>query len=132
MEISEQLNQLSELQAQRELAGKAKQVLLDNVLALTNEQKENIRDIEDEFALPLAGLDMKILDLTKKIKDAVLVSGATEFGTSLMAVWSKGQTKWETKILEKLVQTYPSIQQARKDGDPSVAIKIVKEKEQHG
>jgi hypothetical protein len=124
-ETTEQkLNALAEYQAQRDLIDMYKQDAIN--AAFPAEVKQALADIEAEFANKAAAVNANIEELTKQIKDDILVYQTTVKGTYLQAVWSKGRTTWDTKELEKLTYQYPSVLRCMKTGEPSVAIKAVK------
>ncbi len=121
MTIEEKLNRLAELQASRTVVSLEKQSLIDQVL--TPEIKARIEEIDAEFAPTLEAIDTGIVALEAEIKTAVIVNGETVKGKHLQAVFIKGRTSWDAKMLEGLAIAIPQILQARSIGAPSVTIR---------
>lgn len=119
--IQEKLNRLAELQASRTVVDLEKQALIDQVL--TPEIKARIEEIEAEFAPTLDAIDTGIVALEAEIKTAVIVHGETVKGKNFQAVFIKGRTSWDAKMLEGLAIAIPQILQARSIGAPSVTIR---------
>jgi hypothetical protein len=72
----------------------------------------------------------KLKSLEDEVKEQVLNTGSTLKGNVVMAVYRKGSVKWDAKHLERLANEFPRILEAREEGKPSVAIQIIKTKEQ--
>jgi hypothetical protein len=123
MSEKELLDHLAELQAQRTLAELDKQVLIDSVL--TPEIKAKLSDIDAEFADKVEVVDARIAEATNNIKQAIIRLGETVKGEHLQAVYMKGRVSWDTKTLDGLAIVMPQLNQARKEGEPSVSIRKV-------
>lgn len=123
-DIVEQLDKLAELKAQVDVLKFKKQELIDSVL--TPEIKQQVKDIEDEFAPEFESLNQTLSSVEKKIKEDVVQAGETVKGNFLMAVFSKGRVSWDTKGLNGVLAVYPQLEQFRKQGDPSVSIRSIK------
>ncbi|MHB0967418.1 MAG: hypothetical protein ACYC36_13295 [Bellilinea sp.] len=123
MNAVEMLDKLAELQAQRTLIELDKQKAVESVM--TPEIKQQLADIEAEFATKYEGVDANIAELEAQIKDAVIENGASVKGSFLHAVYSKGRVSWDSRKLEGLMMVIPQLAEARKEGDPSVAIRKI-------
>ena len=110
--IAQMLDELAELQQKR------------TELALPF--RSEIAAIQDELDTVCAELDMNIQNMEGTIKVRVLSWGETVKGKSLMGVYSKGRTSWDTKALEGACAIYPGLEKLKKVGEPSVSIRTVK------
>ena len=99
-----------------------KQALIDSVL--TPEIKEKLNEIEAEFAPKIEELNQRNQALIDTIKGEVLAAGQTISGKYHQAVYVKGRVSWNTKALDGYVAAHPELAQFRKEGDPSVTIKV--------
>jgi len=120
-EIKKLLDELADLQCQRELIDLRKQETINNIL--TPAIKQQIEDIEVEFACQYPAVDEKITTLTAQVKEAVIAQGETVNGEHLQAVFLKGRVSWDNSKLDGMMALIPQLSEARKVGDPSVAIK---------
>jgi Ni,Fe-hydrogenase III component G len=121
--ISEKLDQLAELQFQRDVMGIKKQELVNAIL--TPEIKAKLAEIEAEFSGQVEEVDQKISRLTEQIKINVLQEGVSVKGHYLHAVYQKGRVSWDTKKLEGLMMVIPQVSEARREGEPSVSIRKI-------
>lgn len=121
MDIREKLNRLAELEAQADVLRLHFQGLRDAVL--TQEQREQLADIDAEQQTALDAIKGGIDSLTAEIKAEVVGMGATVKGDHLQAVWTKGRVSWDTKALDGYAAGHPELLPFRKEGDPSVSIR---------
>lgn len=121
--IEQMLDQLAEYQAQRTLIELDKQKAVESIM--TPEIKQQLADIETEFASKYEGVDANIADLTEKVKQAVIENGASVKGSFLHAVYSKGRVSWDSRKLDGLMIAIPQLAEARNEGDPSVSIRKI-------
>jgi hypothetical protein len=124
------LQVLAGLRAERDTLELAKTQEIQRIL--TEEQREQIIDIENVYRLRKGDLAVSIKELEDKIKDAVILVGKTIKGSLLQVVWNKGRVTWKAKDLEEflednpeLVKQYPDILKCRKQGDSFGAIRKV-------
>ena len=90
------------------------------------EVKQALSEIDEEFE-PLEREAQKELDDAQfEVVKAVLERGDTIRGSTHIAVYRKPSVTWDTSLLEKLSKKYPEIDLARKEGRPSVAIRLIK------
>ena len=93
---------------------------------IPEEIKQALCEIDEEFE-PLEMQAQKDLqDAQAEVIKSVLELGQSIKGSTHMAVYRKPSISWNTEILEKLCKKYPEIELAKKEGAPSVAIRLVK------
>mgnify|MGYP003421757813 CR=1 FL=1 len=124
IEIKQKLDRLAEYQAQKDAAMLAKQELIDAVY--TAEIKSRMAEIEAEFEGKTEGVNANIATLEAEIKAAVVEHGASVKGAVYHAVFSKGRVSWDTKSLDGYAAAHPELMTFRKEGDPSVSLRIAK------
>jgi hypothetical protein len=122
--IIEKLDQLGELQAQKDLLEIKKQELIDSVL--TPEIKQQLQDIEEETWPEFEAIAEKQSALTDEIKDSVLDAGESIKGAVYHAVWVKGRVSWNDKALMQYLEMHPELAYLRTVGNPSVSIRKAK------
>lgn len=123
MDTIEKLNRLAELEAQADVLRLHFQDLRDSVL--TQEQREQLADIDAEQQTALEALKGGIDSLTAEIKAEVAAAGATVKADRLQAVYARGRVSWDTKALDGYAAGHPEVLPFRKEGDPSVSIRKV-------
>ena len=124
IEIKQKLDQLAEFQSQRGVAMLEKQALLDEIY--TAEIKARMAEIEAEFATKTEGVAANIAALEAEIKRAVVAHGASVKGSVFHAVFAKGRVSWDTKSLDGYATAHPELLAFRKEGEPSVSIRVAK------
>ena len=124
MNAKEVLDQYSDMVIMLDDLRVQKERLIDSVL--TPEIKEKLQEIEAEFAPKFDALEEKKSEFEAEVKSLVAQGGATVRGSTHMAVYSKPRTSWDTKMLEGLMMVIPQIADARKIGNPSVSIRVLK------
>lgn len=65
--------------------------------------------------------------LEKKTKELVVAHGSTVKGRFAQAVYTKGRVSWDDKGLSSLMEEVPVLRHFRKEGEPSVSIRVVKQ-----
>ncbi len=68
----------------------------------------------------------RIVALEAEIRQDVLTFGKSVKGAHLHAVFSQGRVTWDTKGLDRFALSHPEVVRFRKQGAPSVALRIVK------
>lgn len=121
MDTITKLNKLAELYSQKDVIALQKQELVDNIL--TPEIKAQIEDVNIEFADKLSAIDDTAGLLEAEIRAEVIQAGDTIKGDHMMAVFNKPRVSWDTKKLDGMIALIPQIAVARKEGEPSVAIR---------
>lgn len=124
MNAKEVLDQYSDIVIMLDDLRVQKERLIDSVL--TPEIKEKLQEIEAEFAPKFDALEEKKGEFEVEVKNLVAQGGETVRGSTHMAVYSKPRISWDTKMLEGLMMVIPQIADARKIGDPSVSIRVLK------
>jgi hypothetical protein len=122
-EISQQIDQLANFQAQRDVLELEKQALIDQLIP--PEIKARLEEIEAEFGDKRQAVDEKITELEGEIKEQVLRNGASVKGTFLRVVYHTGRITWDTKSLDAYARARPEILGFRKQGEPFVSIQKV-------
>ena len=123
-EIKLKLDQLAEFQSQRDVAMLEKQRLFDEVYSA--EIKQRMAEIEAEFAGKTEAVNENIDSLEAEIKQAIIAHGASVKGSVFHAVFAKGRVSWDTKSLEGYATAHPELLTFRKEGEPSVSIRVAK------
>lgn len=123
-QIKEKLDQLADYQSQRDIAMLEKQRLLDEVYSA--EIKARMAEIEAEFSGKTEVVNDNIAALESEIKQAIIEHGASVKGSVYHAVFAKGRVSWDTKSLEGYATAHPELLTFRKEGEPSVSIRIAK------
>ncbi len=93
--------------------------------AIEAEAKEQKAALELEYTGKGEAVDANISDLEEKIKEAVKTGGQSVKGRYLQAVWSKPRVTWDTTRLDAFASVHPEILPFRKEGEPSVSIRIL-------
>jgi len=101
-----------------------KQAVIDTIL--TPEIKQQLADVDAEFAPTIDKLNLDLSIKESELKGAVVQEGQTVKGTTHMAVFSKGRVSWDTKMLDGLSLVIPQLANAKTVGSPSVSIRLVK------
>ena len=118
--IANQLDQLANFMAQRDVLNLQKKELIDQVL--TPEIRARLEEIEAEFAGKLEGAEANIAALEEEIRQTALQHGASVRGAFLRVVWHKGRVSWDTQSLDRYAQAHPEVGAFRKQGEPYVSI----------
>lgn len=118
METEEIINLLNEL-----AVIKAEQEVQQNVYNARS--RELLIELDAEFQPLLTDLQTRFTALRSEIEEAILAHGKSVKGGKLQAVYSKGRTTWDGKLLEGLALAFPQLENARKVGQPSVSIREV-------
>lgn len=127
--ITEELNELAELESHLELLESQKQEHHD--LILTPEIVAKLNDIENEFNDKKNVVNNSIQTLRDRIKERVGDYKNSIKGSDFHAVWRKGSVRWDSTGLEEYAKTHPEILQFRIEGKSSVAISPIKKKEKN-
>ena len=123
-QIKEMLDKLADFQSQRDIAMMEKQRLLDEVYSA--EIKSRMAEIEAEFADQTEAVSSNIVALESEIKQAIIEHGASVKGSVYHGVFAKGRVSWDTKSLDGYATAHPELLTFRKEGEPSVSIRIAK------
>lgn len=122
MSAQDYLNEYSDNLAGIDYLNARKQAKIDEVL--TPEIKAKLAEIEAEFAPKIDDLTARNQALIDTIKGEVLLTAQTLSGQYHQAVYMKGRVSWDTKALDGYASAHPEIAQFRKEGAPSVSIRV--------
>jgi len=122
--IQAALDRLAEYQAQAAALRLRKQELIDGIL--TSEIRKHIADIEAEFLPSEQECSQRMSETEAEVRTAVLAHGGSVKGAHLQAVWMKGRVSWDTKAIDGYAMNHPELFTFRKEGEPSVSIRIWK------
>ena len=145
MNIPELLDQLAEYRSQRDTLALEKTDLEKKIeadrlkkifelfppevqkalAAIEAEAKEQKAALDLEYVGKGEAVDANITGLEEKIKEAVQAGGQSVKGRYLQAVWSKPRVTWDTRQLDEFASAHPEILPFRKEGKPSVSIRIL-------
>ena len=123
IQIKAKLDELADLRAQIDVLALQKQDVIDTVF--TAEIKGILAAIDAEFAGKAEEATTKANALEAELKAAVIAHGATVKSTFYQAVWVKGKTSWESKLLDGYMLAHPEISACRKVGEPSCTLRKV-------
>ena len=123
MGITDKLEQLAEIKAQKDVLQIQYNELRAKILA---QVQEELNALEAEFSDPMAQIAAVEAKLDAEIRAEVLTGGVTIKSERLQAVFMKPRVTWDTSALDALVDVFPMIGEHRKIGQPSVAIRNVK------
>ena len=107
---------------------------MNEEITITIEEKLNsladlklmLKEKENAFENENADLKQTIKDLEKEISEVVLNEGQTIKTEFISAVWNKGKTTWDGKLLEGYAVAHPEILAARRFGEPTVSFRMAK------
>jgi hypothetical protein len=123
--IKQSLDRLADMRAQMDTINLHYNELRDRLLS--PELKAELDAIEAERISALDAAQEGIEHLSEAVKRLVISQGRTVRGRYLQAVWHKPRVTWETKALDGYAAAHPEIKKFRKQGQPSVSIRYLKE-----
>ena len=123
-DIVAKLNELSEIQSAVDVARVDYEAKRAEILRSIQAELDAL---DAEFDPLFEASRERCAVLTEEIKQAVVQNGASIKGAHLHAVYTKGRITWDTKGLDKFAVAHPEVMVYRKQGEPSVALRNVKE-----
>ncbi len=123
IDIRKFLDVLGELYAQRDVIRLEKRTLLDSIL--TPEIRQQIADIEAEYAPRSEELEARLSERETAVKRVILAFGDSVKGERLHAVYARGRVSWDTKRLDGYLVAHPELDAFRFVGEPSVSIRKI-------
>jgi len=120
-QIRGQLEALAELMAQEDAIRLQKEALKATVL--TDEIRQQLADIDLEFASQEEAVSELIATTRTEVMAAVLTHGASVKAERMQAVWSKPRTKWDTPGLLGFAQAHPEVATFMSVGKASVSLR---------
>lgn len=122
MDIIEKLDHLADFRSQMD------SIVLQETeaikAAIPEELRKTLENIELEYSGREEAVSELVTELEKEIKAYVLINRASVKGTYLHAVLNKGRVSWDTKALDGYMVAHPELEQLRKQGKPSVTIRL--------
>ena len=82
-------------------------------------------EIEAEFAGKSEAVDENIRKLTEEIKAEIVTLKKSVKGNHFHAVYMAGRITWNTDMMEGWRETFPFLEKARKEGNPSVTLRRI-------
>lgn len=89
--------------------------------------KTEYKALEDSFKKDNAEMESNIKDLEAEIKQEVLKMQKSVKGEGIDVIYCKGKTSWDGKLLAGYAVAHPEILAAKKEGQPTVSFKLIKE-----
>lgn len=131
MNASELLARLEDLEAQgdlikAEMAGAKAEIQAKINALIPPELLAELEAIDAEFDPLLKAWSEGMASLEAELKEAVILTGETVKGESIMAVYSPGRQAWDTKGLTRYAKDNPEVMRFYQPGKPSVAIRRAK------
>ena len=123
-DIVSKLNELSDVQSAVDVARADYEAKRAEILRTIQAELDAL---DAEFDPLFEASRERCAALTEEIKQAVVQSGASVKGAHLHAVYIKGRVTWDTKGLDKFAVAHPEVVAYRKQGEPSVSLRSVKE-----
>jgi len=117
------LARLDNSKAARDIFVKRKEDMMNSVI--TDDIKQQLKDIEAELAPDFEQIDEVIKTLTAEVKTACVEHGSSVKGKFMRVSFVKGRTSWDGKGLAGYAVAHPEILQFQKVGDPYASIKNV-------
>lgn len=114
-------DQYVNLQARLDVLKHDKQRLINSLLTPT--QLTLIAEIEEEFDDTVKTGEAELKAATKRLKEAVVTSGASFNGQVFQIIYTKGRVKWDDRKLQDMVFDYPPLANARTVGIPYAVIR---------
>lgn len=114
----DKLDLLADLRFAADTVAQAKQAFIDRVMSEYHNKL-------DAFDADIAALNGEAAAVEAEVRQAALSLGASIKGRRMQAVWAKGRTSWDGKLLEGFAIAFPEILKAQKIGEPSVSLRVV-------
>ena len=122
-EIVTKLHELSEMQAAADVMRLDYEAKRAEILKAVQAELDAL---EAEYKPLMDSVTENIAALEVEIKNDVLAHGASVKGDRLYAMYSRGRVTWDTQALDRYVSTHPEVKAWRKEGAPSVSLRVVK------
>ena len=122
MEDNNLVDSYSDVVGVIEELGKEKAQLLESIIP--DDIKQKIKEINEEFDFSVSEFEKVAESLREEIKKEVLAQKQTLRGKNHMAVYMRPRVSWNDEFLEGLAIVVPEIMYARKEGSPSIQIRM--------
>jgi hypothetical protein len=123
-EIKTLLDKLADIRSQLDVLRLDKEDAINQVL--TPEIRKAISDIEIEFGEKAEAATTNASELEAALKSMMINHGASVKGQRLQAVYVSPKVTWDAKALDGYAMAHPKLFAFRKEGEPSVQIRVVK------
>lgn len=114
----DKLDLLADLRLAADTVAQAKQSFIDAILSSVHHKL-------DAYDADINALRAEADRVETEVRNAALSLRSTVKGHRLQAVWGKGRTSWDGRLLEGYAIAFPEILKAQKVGEPSVSIRPV-------
>ncbi len=121
-DIYTQIEEYSRLSAGIDDIRAQKQAIIERIM--TPEIREQLAEVDAEFDPKIEELNQSKAILEAQIKAQVLEAGRTIKGSLHSFTFSKPRISWDSKGLDGYAAAHPEILQFRKEGSPSVSIRM--------
>ncbi len=88
--------------------------------------KAELDALEAEYEPLLASANQRVAALETEVKRDVIEYGASVKASKLHAVYARGRISWDNKGMDGYAVAHPEILTFRKEGEPSVSLRVVK------
>ena len=88
--------------------------------------KAELDGLAAEYEPLLESAQDRAAALETEVKQATIEFGGSVKSNKLQAVYARGRISWDNKGLEGYAGDHPDILTFRKEGDPSVSLRVVK------
>jgi len=119
--IIAKLEELAELRAARTLTRLDYEQRRAEILKAVQAELDAV---EAEYAPLFETADERVAALEAEIKEAVAEAGQSVKHGGIQAVYTRGRTTWDTRGLTRYAEPHPEINDYRREGKPSVSIRI--------
>jgi hypothetical protein len=124
--VAEKLKRLTDLRAAADVTRLDYEAKRAEIL---KQVQAELDGLEAEYKPLLESVDENIDSLEKEIKTDVLLHGESVQGGTFRAVYTQGRTSWDNSGIEKYAKQHPEVLQFRKQGPPSVSLRVVDQKD---
>lgn len=93
---------------------------------LLKQIQEELDALQAEYQPLLDTANARVSALEAEIRDEVLSAGASVKGRLIHAVYTHGRITWDTKALDNYAVEHPEVVQFRRQGQPSVSLRLSK------
>src|SRR5262249_14105144 len=121
--ITARLNELAEIQAAVEVTRLDYEFRRAQILQAVQEE---LAALDEEYQPLLTTSAERVAALEEAIKAEVAEHGASVKGAHVQAVFTRGRVTWDTRGLDGYARAHPEVLAFRKEGDPSISLRVVK------
>jgi hypothetical protein len=126
MTILDMMAHLEDLYARRDLRQMEHKGAIDELIP--TDIRARLAELDSEHEAEMEEIADAIKAAEEQVKAAVVEAGETVKGTRYQAVYGKGRVSWDNKGLEQYFKAndLDAMERYRKEGAPSVSIRLVK------